>query len=117
MPEDIVIASSAAEAAAAAREVLQARPAEPGGQQATSVAGTPTSEPELDARTVPHKIRHATIFRALDDVLSGAGLVLIAPHDPLPLLAQVEQRMPGAFEVSYLERGPEAWRLRFVRRR
>ena len=34
----------------------------------------------------------------------------------LPLLAQVEERFSGAFQVSYLERGPEAWKLVFVRR-
>jgi uncharacterized protein (DUF2249 family) len=73
-------------------------------------------DPELDARAVPHAIRHATIFGALDAVPPGHGLVLVAPHDPVPLLAQVEERAPGAFAVSYLERGPEAWRLRFVRR-
>jgi uncharacterized protein (DUF2249 family) len=72
--------------------------------------------PELDSRVVPHAIRHATIFGALDSVRPGRGLVLVASHDPLPLLAQVEQRTPGAFEVSYLERGPEAWRLQFLRR-
>ncbi len=72
--------------------------------------------PELDARAVPHAIRHATIFGALDAVRPGSGMVLVAPHDPLPLLKQVEDRAPGAFEVSYLERGPEAWRLAFVRR-
>jgi uncharacterized protein (DUF2249 family)/iron-sulfur cluster repair protein YtfE (RIC family) len=71
--------------------------------------------PELDARTVPHAIRHATIFGALEAVRPGDGMVLVAPHDPLPLLAQIEQRSPGAFEVDYLERGPEAWRLAFVR--
>ena len=71
--------------------------------------------PELDARAVPHAIRHATIFGALDSVRPGDGLVLVAPHDPLPLLAQIEQRSPGAFEVDYLERGPAAWRLAFVR--
>lgn len=72
--------------------------------------------PELDARAVPHAIRHATIFGALDAIRPGSGLVLVAPHDPLPLLAQVEDRYSGAFEVSYLERGPEAWRLQLVRR-
>ncbi len=72
--------------------------------------------PELDARAVPHAIRHATIFGALDAVRPGGGLVLVAPHDPLPLLKQIEQRSPGVFEVDYLERGPEAWRLTFVRR-
>jgi uncharacterized protein (DUF2249 family) len=71
--------------------------------------------PELDARVVPHAIRHATVFGALDAVPAGGGMVLIAPHDPLPLLAQIEARFPGVFEVGYLERGPEAWRLAFVR--
>jgi uncharacterized protein (DUF2249 family)/iron-sulfur cluster repair protein YtfE (RIC family) len=71
--------------------------------------------PELDARAVPHAIRHATIFGALDAVRPGEGMVLVAPHDPLPLLAQIEQRSPGAFQVDYLERGPEAWRLAFLR--
>ena len=72
--------------------------------------------PELDARAVPHAIRHATIFGALDAVQPGGGMVLVAPHDPLPLLSQIEQRSPGVFEVSYIERGPEAWRLQLVRR-
>jgi len=67
--------------------------------------------PVLDARTIPHAIRHATIFGALDAVPAGAGLVLVAPHDPLPLLAQLAERSHDGFTVSYLERGPEAWRL------
>lgn len=71
--------------------------------------------PELDVRNVPHAIRHATVFGALDAVEKGAGMVLIAPHDPLPLLAQIEARTPGEFAVDYLDRGPEKWRLQFLR--
>ncbi len=72
--------------------------------------------PELDARVVPHAIRHATVFGALDAIGTGGGLVLIAPHDPLPLLAQIEARFPNVFTLEYLERGPEVWRIAFVRR-
>jgi uncharacterized protein (DUF2249 family)/iron-sulfur cluster repair protein YtfE (RIC family) len=86
-----------------------------GGHSCSCGEVDPEGFPELDARAVPHAIRHATIFGALDAVRPGGGLVLVAPHDPLPLLAQIEQRDPGAFEVDYLERGPEAWRLAFVR--
>lgn len=71
--------------------------------------------PELDARVVPHAIRHATVFGALDAVQPGGGLVLLAPHDPLPLLRQIEDRAPGVFTVDYLERGPEVWKLAFCR--
>ena len=71
--------------------------------------------PELDARAIPHAIRHATVFGALESVHPGSGLVLVAPHDPLPLLRQIEQRNPNVFQVNYLERGPETWRLAFTR--
>lgn len=74
-----------------------------------------TDHPVLDARTVPHAIRHATVLGALESIRPGAGMILLAPHDPKPLLAQVERRHPGLFRVEYLERGPQDWRLAFVR--
>lgn len=83
---------------------------------ASSVQVDPAGHPELDARSIPHAIRHAAIFGALGSVRPGQGLVLVAPHDPLPLLAQLERREPGTFVVEYLERGPDAWRLAILRR-
>jgi uncharacterized protein (DUF2249 family) len=72
--------------------------------------------PELDARAIPHAIRHATVFGALDQTDHGGGILLIAPHDPIPLLTQLERRSPGVFDVSYVERGPDTWRLSVVKR-
>ena len=74
-----------------------------------------TALPELDARTIPHAIRHAAIKGALGSLPPGAGLVLGPPHDPVPLLQQVEAEAPGRYAVEYLARGPEAWKLAFVR--
>lgn len=71
--------------------------------------------PVFDVRTVPHSIRHATVFGALESIPVGGALILVAPHDPLPLLAQIQDRLPDRFEISYLSRGPEDWRLQFVR--
>ena len=71
--------------------------------------------PELDARAIPHAIRHASIFGALDSLSVDSGLILIAPHDPLPLLAQASARYGDTISVDYLQRGPDAWRLQFVR--
>lgn len=71
--------------------------------------------PTLDVREVPHAIRHATVFGALEAIAPGGGLVLIAPHDPLPLLAQIEQRSPGRFGVTYLMRQPDECRLQLLR--
>ncbi|OBJ72168.1 DUF2249 domain-containing protein [Mycobacterium sp. 1274756.6] len=72
--------------------------------------------PVLDVRQIPHAIRHATVFGAFDAVPPGAAMELIAHHDPIPLLHQLEQRSGGGLVVSYIERGPEVWRLMLGRR-
>jgi uncharacterized protein (DUF2249 family) len=74
-----------------------------------------TDDPVLDVREVPHSIRHATVFGAFDAVPPGGALVLVAPHDPIPLLRQLDQRNSGRIAVDYQQRGPEAWRLRLVK--
>lgn len=69
----------------------------------------------LDVREIPHAIRHATVFGALESIAPGFSMDLVAPHDPVPLLLQLQERHPDRFSVSYLEKGPDAWRLRFTR--
>ena len=39
--------------------------------------------------------------------------MLVAPHDPKPLLAQLADL--GPITVTYLDEGPDAWRLRITR--
>ena len=56
-------------------------------------------------RAIPHAIRHSTILGVLGAVPPGGRLVLVAPHDPLLLVAQIERREASAFAVEYLERG------------
>lgn len=73
------------------------------------------ADPVLDARTIPHAIRHGAIFGALDSLSGGAAMVLIAPHDPLPLLDQARSRYPERLTVEYLQSGPDAWHLRLAR--
>jgi uncharacterized protein (DUF2249 family) len=70
--------------------------------------------PELDVRAIPHSIRHATVFGALSAIPAGGSLVIVAPHDPKPLLAQIAER-EGPVMVTYLDEGPDAWRLRLTR--
>lgn len=72
-------------------------------------------DPVLDVREVPHSIRHATVFGAFDAVPAGGSLILVAHHDPIPLLHQLHDRTSGRIEISYEERGPEAWRLRLTK--
>ena len=67
----------------------------------------------LDVRTIPHAIRHASVFGAFDAIPAGGSLVLVAPHNPLPLLGQLSERFP--IDVDYLHEGPDEWRLRITR--
>ncbi|MBO1030461.1 DUF2249 domain-containing protein [Tessaracoccus sp. SD287] len=71
--------------------------------------------PELDARAIPHAIRHGAILGALGQLGAGGAMILAAPHDPQPLLRQIDQQFNGTVEISYVEQGPEVWRLKMVR--
>ena len=71
------------------------------------------AEPVLDVRLIPHAIRHGSVFGAFDAVPKGGALVLVAPHNPLPLLTQLAERAP--IGVEYLVEGPDEWRLRIRR--
>lgn len=77
--------------------------------------GTETVDlPELNVQLIPHEVRHATIFGALDGIRPGRGLIICATHDPVPLLHQLAERRPGVFNAEYLEKGPENWRIKFT---
>ncbi|TBT88769.1 DUF2249 domain-containing protein [Propioniciclava sinopodophylli] len=71
--------------------------------------------PVLDARAIPHAIRHAAILGSVASLTPGRALALVAPHDPLPLLAQVREAHGDAIEVTYLEEGPDVWTLKLAR--
>lgn len=73
------------------------------------------AEPELDARVIPHEIRHAAILGSLQGIGVGQSMILVAPHNPLPLLAQIDAAWPGGFSREYVQEGPDAWKIRFTR--
>lgn len=73
-----------------------------------------TDTPTLDVTVIPHAVRHGAIHGALSTRDVGQALILVAPHDPLPLLREVAER-EDSFDVTYLNRGPEQFRLKFTR--
>lgn len=84
-----------------------------------SADGAPANDhglPELDARIIPHAIRHGAVVGAFSQVRQGKAMVLAAPHNPLPLLKQLSEIEGDALEVSYLDEGPDVWRLRLGRK-
>ncbi|MBI1378305.1 MAG: DUF2249 domain-containing protein [Frankiales bacterium] len=72
--------------------------------------------PRLDVRQIPPAVRHPAILGALSGVGVGGSLVLVAPHEPVPLLRELEEREPDAFLVHLEQEGPDEWHVRLTRR-
>ena len=56
----------------------------------------------LDARAIPHRLRHAAVIGAASSLNPGEGFDLVAPHVPTPLLNQID-RLPLTFQHTLLE--------------
>ena len=69
----------------------------------------------LDIRALAPKDRHALIFKTYEELQPGQSFVLVNDHDPKPLYYQFEFERKEKFTWSYLEQGPEVWRVRIGR--
>ncbi|WP_341727826.1 DUF2249 domain-containing protein [Brooklawnia sp.] len=72
---------------------------------------------ELDVRVIPHAIRHGAVLGALSSLEPGSAILLIAPHDPKPLLAQISDLFGEAVETSYVDRGGDGVGVRLLKTR
>lgn len=70
--------------------------------------------PTLQANLIPHAIRHGAIHGALGTRQVGESLILVAPHNPVPLLKEVEAR-EEKFELEYLKEEPKEYHIKFTR--
>ena len=76
---------------------------------------TPEITSTLDVREVEHAQRHPLIFRTYNALQPGQAFVLVVDHDPKPVLFELDFVQKGKFEYSYLEQGPEVWRVQMVK--
>lgn len=60
----------------------------------------------FDARGIAKRFRHAAIFGALDALQPGETMRFVNDHDPLPLLAQLQQRYVDSVAINYVVREP-----------
>ncbi|SJN42115.1 Hemerythrin HHE cation binding domain protein [Microbacterium esteraromaticum] len=67
--------------------------------------------PELDVQTIPHAVRHAAIFGAIESLRPGSAMVISATHNPVPLLTQLSAKHGPTYNTRYLDEGPERWRI------
>lgn len=81
----------------------------PGGRAPSGSTGSRSRVEAAHGAEAEHRAQHA------HQRGDRQGAVLSANHNLLPLLAQLQQRDAAAFEVSYLEEGPEVRKLKFVR--
>lgn len=66
---------------------------------------------ELDVRVLPPSRKHSTVRERLEDLHSGQTLRIINDHDPRPLRYELDDAYPGAFAWTYVECGPQLWRV------
>jgi uncharacterized protein (DUF2249 family) len=66
---------------------------------------------EIDVRTSPPYVRHAQIFDQFDSLKPGEAFVIVNDHNPVPLHMQLEGRAPGQLAWTYLQQGPDLWRV------
>lgn len=60
----------------------------------------------FDARGVAKRFRHAAIFGALQVLHPGETMRFLNDHDPLPLLAQLQQAFGERLDIRYVKREP-----------
>jgi uncharacterized protein (DUF2249 family) len=70
---------------------------------------------EFDVRTLAPAQRHKRIFEMVEQLAPGAAFVLVNDHDPKPLHYQLDAEYPGQFSWTYLEQGPDTWRVEIRR--
>lgn len=70
---------------------------------------------QLDVRVIPPREKHPTIFQTFAELSPGESFVLVNDHDPFPLRYQFEAERPGEFGWTYLEAGPQVWRVEISR--
>lgn len=79
-------------------------------------ASATASNPDVvDVRMLVPMQRHKKIFELVDALAPGKGFVLVNDHDPKPLYYQLEAEHPKQFSWTYLESGPEVWRVEIAK--
>jgi uncharacterized protein (DUF2249 family) len=72
-------------------------------------------QPIIDVRRIAPRERHPLIFQTFDNLAPGDAFILVNDHEPRPLYYQFLHERTNQFAWSYLEEGPEVWRVKIER--
>ncbi len=75
----------------------------------TPIAAT---ERVIDVKEIDPRHRHTIIQQLFAHLAPGASLQLVVDHDPKPLRFQLEAKYGAHCQWTYLEQGPDNWRVR-----
>ena len=62
----------------------------------------------FDARGIARRFRHSAIFGAIGALRNGETMRFVNDHDPIPLIAQLRDRLGENLTVTYRQRDAEA---------
>lgn len=71
-----------------------------------------TTERVIDVKDIDPRHRHTIIQQLFAHLAPGASLQLVVDHDPKPLRFQLEAEHGAHCQWTYLEQGPDIWRVR-----
>ena len=72
----------------------------------------PSSERVINVADIEPRYRHAILFRLFEHLAPDDSLQIIVDHDPRRLRLALEDRHGARCGWSYLENGPDVWRVR-----
>ncbi len=72
----------------------------------------PAGERVIDVKQIEPRHRHILIMQLFEHMPDGEALQLVVDHDPKPLRFQLETRYGAHCSWTYLEEGPDSWRVR-----
>ncbi|MGB5905541.1 MAG: DUF2249 domain-containing protein [Xanthobacteraceae bacterium] len=73
------------------------------------------NERVLAVKDIDPRHRHTVIFQLFEHLPPNRSLQLVVDHDPKPLRAQLEIKHGTRCQWTYLEQGPDTWRIRLRR--
>ena len=73
------------------------------------------AERVIDVREISPRLRHTVILQLFEHLDDTRSLQVIADHDPRPLRLQLEAMHGERCLWTYLEQGPDVWRVRLHR--
>lgn len=66
----------------------------------------------ITVKDIDPRHRHTVIFQLFKHLPPSRSLQLVVDHDPKPLHAQLEIKHGTQCQWTYLEQGPDQWRIR-----